>query len=116
MLIYHVFTYIIYSRGVDSMPFNNSYIDSERDIPRDARDLFISLASMIVREPVSTHIIPRRSRSGKRQYLVVDKAIAPKEGELVVVRARNGFKVGRYRENIPLRSVWGTVVWYLQQG
>jgi hypothetical protein len=28
----------------------------------------------------------------------------------------NGFKVCRYKAGIPIRHIWGTVVWYLQQG
>jgi hypothetical protein len=98
------------------MPFNNSYIDPEHDVPRDARDRFISLAPMVVREPVSTHIAECRSPSGKRRYLVIDRAVTPQEGGIVVLSTLNGFKVCRYKTGIPLRSVWGTVVWYLQQG
>ena len=55
------------------MPFNNSYIDSERSIPPDAREKFVALAPQVVREPISTHLV-RTDRNGKACFLVIDMA------------------------------------------
>ncbi|MDR1965963.1 MAG: hypothetical protein LBQ36_04585 [Synergistaceae bacterium] len=98
------------------MPFDKRFAHSKKDAPPDARDRFAALAPMVVREPISTHIVASRSPSGKRRYLVVDRAVAPQDGDIVLMSMRNGFNVGRYRAGIPIESVWGTVVWYLQQG
>ena len=96
------------------MPFNNSYIDSERSIPPDARDKFVALAPQVVREPISTHLV-KTDRNGKACFLVIDMATIPNEGDLVVLSLDHGLKVSRMRQTTPRDIVWGTVVWYLQQ-
>jgi hypothetical protein len=83
---------------------------------RDSREEFAALAAAAVKEPVSTHIVRSRSPSGKVRYLAVDRNAAPREDGIVLIVTRSGFKVCRYRDGIPLKYVWGTVVWYMQQG
>ena len=96
------------------MPFNNSYIDAERMFYADSRDYFRSLASRIVKEPVTTHIV-KTSRRGKTLFLVIDRNIKPKEGSLVVIETMSGYKVTRYGWDTT-RLVWGTITWMLRQG
>ena len=98
------------------MPFINSHIDPERGLPPDARSHFESLSRTIVKEPLSTSIIRTQSPTGRIRYLIVDRAVQPEEGDLIVVAADYRFKVGRYANSIPLSKVWGTVVWFLQEG
>jgi hypothetical protein len=96
------------------MPFYNSYIDPERDIPSDAREKFAALAPQIVRDPVSSYLV-RTERSGKTCFLVIDMAAIPEEGGLVVLSTDTGLRVSRFQPATPPDAVWGTVVWYLQQ-
>ena len=96
------------------MPFNNSYIDAEKMSYADSRDYFISLASRIVKEPITTHIV-KTSRHGKTLFLLIDRNIKPEEGALVVIETMKGYKVTRYtRDTTGL--VWGTITWMLRQG
>ncbi|MDR1885844.1 MAG: hypothetical protein LBQ56_06170 [Synergistaceae bacterium] len=97
------------------MPFYNNYADHEKSVSGDARDRFAALAPIVVREPISTHIAVSRSASGKMLYLIIDRSAEPREGSLVVVSWRGGFRVSRYKAGFPIRLVWGTVVWRLQQ-
>lgn len=97
------------------MLFTNSYIDPERSLPPDARDRYIALAPQIVREPISTHFV-RVTRGGKACFLVIDRAVLPSEGGIAVVSTDGGLKVRQYSSATPLDKVWGTVVWYIQQG
>jgi hypothetical protein len=62
----------------------------------DAMDKYIALAPYVVREPLSTHLIESRSPSGKMRYLIVDRAVAPQEGGIVILNTLNGLKIGRY--------------------
>jgi hypothetical protein len=96
------------------MPFGNAV--SHKQSFTDPREKFVALASMVVREPVSTHIVKSRSPSGRIRYLIVDRAVVPREDGIVVLATASGLKVSRYKADIPLSHVWGTVVWYLQQG
>jgi hypothetical protein len=96
------------------MPFYNSYIDPERDIPADAREKFAALASQVVRDPVSTYLV-RTERNGKTCFLVIDMAVIPENGGLVVLSTDTGLRVSRFQQGTPLDAVWGTIVWYLQQ-
>jgi hypothetical protein len=65
---------------VVAMPFNSSYRDFDRQRYIDSRDYFIGLAKLVVREPLSTHIVKTTTPSGKISYLVVDRSITPDEG------------------------------------
>lgn len=96
------------------MLFSNSYIDPERSFPPDARDRYIALAPQIVREPISTHFV-KITRHGRACFLVIDRAALPRDGGLVVVSTPSGLKVRRYGPSISLDSVWGTIIWYIQQ-
>ncbi|MDL2264049.1 hypothetical protein LJC31_05295 [Synergistaceae bacterium OttesenSCG-928-I11] len=96
------------------MPFCNSYIDPERDIPSDAREKFAALAPQVVRDPISTHFV-RTERNGKACFLVIDMAAIPDEGGLVVLSTDAGLRVSRLTPGTPPDRIWGTVVWYLQQ-
>lgn len=96
------------------MLFSNSYIDPERPLPPDARDRYIALAPQVVREPISTHFV-RITRHGRACFLVIDRAVIPRDGGTVIVSTDKGLKVRRFTDATPLDKVWGTVVWYLQQ-
>lgn len=96
------------------MLFSDSYADPDGREPVDARDRYIALASRVVREPISTHLV-RITRHGRACYLVVDQAERPRDGGLVVASTKNGLRVRRFGPSTPIESVWGTIVWYLQQ-
>ena len=96
------------------MPFNNSYIDAEKMSYTDSRDYFRSLASRIVKEPVTTQIV-KTNRNGKTLFLVIDRNIRPKEGALVVIETMRGYRVSRYT-NDTTGLVWGTITWMVRQG
>lgn len=82
----------------------------------DAKDFFVSLAPMVVRRPESTHIIKTATKNGRRRYFVVDRKLAPQEGELIIIATRYRHKLARYVAHIPRESIWGTIVWILQEG
>ena len=74
------------------MPFNNSYIDAEKMSYANSRNYFISLASRIVKESLTTHIV-KTSRHGKTLFLVIDRNIKSEEGALVVIEIMKGYKI-----------------------
>lgn len=96
------------------MPFNNSYVDPKRDIPMDAREKFASLATQVVKEPVSTHIV-RVNRDGKLCFFIVDFSELPHEGDLVILSLDSGMKLSRMKATTPHDMVWGKVTWSLAQ-
>ena len=98
------------------MPFSNSYRDFDGFKRPDSRDYFASLAKFIVREPLSTHIFRTVTPSGKTRYLVVDRAAVPGEGDMALVRTDNGLMVGRLKRAVPMKNIWGKVIWYIQEG
>ena len=101
------------------MPFVNSYlsVENEKSRANDARERFKSLASKVVKEPVSTHICESRTREGKTRYLIVDRGVRPEDGCLILYAADNSFRVRRYEaEKTPIERVWGVVVWFLEEG
>lgn len=99
------------------MPFVNSYLSVEKERPDDARERFRALASRVVPEPLSSHIVESRTRTGKTRYLIIDRNIAPREGSLVVYATDNGFRVRRFEPGqTPPERVWGVVAWFLEQG
>jgi hypothetical protein len=82
----------------------------------DARDRFIDLAGFVVKEPISTHLVKTRTNNGKIRYLVIDRAVLPQEGSLIVINTVGGLRVGRLKGKVPLDVFWGTVIWFLEQG
>lgn len=98
------------------MPFNSSYDPEDAEAPPDAREFFRRLAMCIIREPLATHIVRVTTSRGKAQYLVIDRSAEPREGSRVVVADEQGLCVTRYLPDTPREWVWGTVVWFLQEG
>jgi hypothetical protein len=98
------------------MPFDNSYKDFDRQRYLDSRDYLAGLARLIVKEPLSTHIIRTAMPDGKTRYLVVDRAAIPEEGDIALVCTDNGLRVGRIKRIGSARDIWGKVIWYIQEG
>ncbi|MDR1579482.1 MAG: hypothetical protein LBS35_03935 [Synergistaceae bacterium] len=97
------------------MPFDSSYRDFDRQRYIDSRDFFAGLAKVIVKEPLSTHIVRIAAPSGKTRYLVVDRSKIPAEGDIAVIRTDNGLRIGRVRRLASLKNIWGKVIWILQE-
>ena len=82
----------------------------------DAREQFVRLAPLVVRDPLSTRLIRTHTAAGKVRWLVVDRAARPKAGDLVLVERGAGYRVARLRADVPPEEVWGAVVWFVEQG
>lgn len=99
------------------MPFVNSYLSVEKERPEDAREYFRALAGKVVPEPLSSHIVKSKTRTGKIRYLIIDRNVLPSEGCLIVYASDSGFSVRRYEQGkTPAERVWGVVAWFLEQG
>ena len=98
------------------MPFDSSYKDFNKLRYMDSRDYFASLAKFIVKEPLSTHIIKTATPSGKPRYLVVDRASVPDEWDMAIVCTDGGLRIGRLKRAIPVKNIWGKVIWFIQEG
>ncbi|MDR1515093.1 MAG: hypothetical protein LBS45_05305 [Synergistaceae bacterium] len=103
-------------REVEEMPFGSSYTDFDRHKYIDSRDYLIGIAKIIVREPLSTHIVKTAAPGGKIRYLVVDRSQIPGEGDMAVVRTDSGFKAGVVKRAVLAGNAWGKVIWFIQEG
>jgi hypothetical protein len=101
---------------VFGVPFDSSCVDFDRHKYADSRDYLVGLARIIVKEPLSTHIVRTRTLSGKTRYLVIDRAQAPAEGDIAVICADSGLKAGRLRRVTSREDIWGKVVWVIEEG
>jgi hypothetical protein len=97
------------------MPFNSSYKDYDKLRYLNARDCFRNLAGIIVRDPLSTHLIKTVTREGKIRYLVVDRAQFPEEGDLAVICTPHGLRVGRLKRLVSSEDAWGKIIWFIQE-
>ena len=100
------------------MPFANSYVGNPHDADEDRRDAtrcFIALAGFVVRRPLSTFIFRAESPEGKKRFLIVDRDEPPCDGGSILLATKNGLKEARYDASIPVRRIWGTVVWFLEE-
>jgi hypothetical protein len=98
------------------MPFNSSYKDYDKLRYLNARDFFRNLANVVIRDPLSTHIIKMSARDDKVRYIIVDRSQSPDEGDIAVVCTPRGLRVGRIKRADPREDIWGKVVWYIQEG
>jgi len=98
------------------MPFDGSYIDHDQSRYLDSQDCLVEISKKIIRDPLSTHIIKTRTKSGKIRFLIVDRTSIPEDGDVAVVISDNGLRVGRLRGKTTRGIIWGKVTWFLQQG
>jgi hypothetical protein len=97
------------------MPFNSSYRDFDKSRYLDAREQVRNLANIIVRDPLSTHII-KMSVNGHARYLVVDRAMMPGDGDIAVICTPRGLRAVTVKQVVPEEDIWGKVTWYIQEG
>lgn len=101
--------------GEIQMPFNSSYQDDEKLRYLNARERFRSLANVIVRDPLSTHIIQTSTLDNKTHFLVVDRAQIPGEGDMAVVATSDGLRFGKITKAAPSKNLWGKITWVVQE-
>ena len=99
------------------MPFDGSYIDHEKSRYQDSQEYLVDLARKIIRDPLTTHVIPSHTPSGKRRFLVVDKTRTPEEGDIAVLAGEKGIRCGRLKGKITSKGtiIWGKVTWILEE-
>jgi len=98
------------------MPFVNSYLDVEKKKPDDAREYLRDLAARIVQEPVATHIVETKTRTGKTRFLVIDRSLIAQPGDLIVYATDTRLTVRRLTPDMPPERIWGAVAWFIEQG
>jgi hypothetical protein len=98
------------------LPFDSSYSDFDKHRFIDAREYFISLARIIVKEPLATHIVRTTAPSGKTRFFVVDRSAVLEEGDIAVVCTDHGLRAGRIKRLASMNHVWGKIVWVIQEG
>ena len=79
------------------MPFDGSYIDHEKSRYQDSQDCLVEISKKIIRDPLSTHVIKTRTKSGKIRFLIVDRTRVPEDGDIAVVSTDNGIYERRDR-------------------
>jgi hypothetical protein len=104
------------SGRVALMPFDSSYIDHDKQRYIDSQDYFAAIAKRVVCDPLSTHVIKTTTQAGKTRFLVVDRARVPNEGNLVIVTTEHGLRLGRVKRHVSMDNIWGTVIWFLEEG
>ena len=98
------------------MPFDDSYIDHDKQRYLDSQDYLVGIAKKIIRDPLSTHVIKTCTSSGKIRFLIVDRICIPTEGDIAVVSGDYGLRAGRVKRKIIGRDIFGEVIWILQEG
>jgi hypothetical protein len=101
--------------GGQTMPFQSSYQDFEKLRYLNAREQLMRLAQIIVRDPLSTHIIKVSNSSDKICYLVVDRSSLPKEGDLALLCSEQGLRFVKVNQIPPMKDIWGKVIWRIQE-
>jgi hypothetical protein len=97
------------------MPFNSSYKDYDRVRCLNAREQLRGLAEVMVRDPLSTHVIETSKAEEKARYIVVDRAAMPDEGDTVLAATDDGLRVGIMLHAGARKNVWGKVTWVIQK-
>lgn len=97
------------------MSQQSSHINPGQNAQQDARKYFADLAPLVVQDPASTRIVNTTTKTGRRRYLVVDRARTPSVGDWVVVASKYRHKLIRYVPVISPNLIWGTVIWTLQE-
>jgi hypothetical protein len=97
------------------MPFQSSYQDFEKMRYLNAREQFMRLGQIIVRDPLSTHIIKVSDPAGKTCFLVVDRARLSVEGDLALLCTVQGLRFGKVKQTSSAEDIWGKVMWTIKE-
>jgi hypothetical protein len=98
------------------MPFNSSYKDYDKVRYLNAREIFRNLGNVIIRDPLSTHIIKVPAKNDKVCYVIVDRGQIPEEGDLALMCTPYGLRAGRIKHRLAIEDIWGKIIWYIKEG
>jgi hypothetical protein len=101
--------------GGQTMPFQGSYQEFEKLRYLNTREQIMRLARIIVRDPLSTHIIKASNAPDKICYLVVDRSTLPREGDLALLCSEHGLRFAKVNQIPPMQDIWGKVIWRIQE-
>jgi hypothetical protein len=97
------------------MPFQSSYQDFEKQRYLNAREQFMNLGQIIVRDPLSTHIIKVSTSTDKICYFVVDRSRLPAEGDLALLCTDRGLRFVKVNQMPAMEDIWGKVIWTIRE-
>ncbi|MDY3868935.1 MAG: molybdenum ABC transporter permease [Pyramidobacter sp.] len=75
----------------------------------------LELSQRLVTRPSSTFLISLKGRSSEWAVLVVDRAAQPRDGAMVLLGTRRGFRVARWHDDDSLENLWGIVTWVVRR-
>lgn len=94
----------------------NSYIDNPHEHMPDAMRCFANLAKSVIRNPLATFIFRSKTKENKIRFLIVDRSVRPDFGSRIIIATEHGLKEAFMDDATPACRIWGTVVWFLEQG
>lgn len=79
-------------------------------------DKRLDLNELVIKDPLTTFYFRYGGEEvyglNKGNILVIDRALEPKEGDLVILTEESSFKIRPYKQQ---KNLWGKIVWILKK-